>query len=280
MTTDARLGIIAGGGNLPERIAAHARNDGRNPYVIGITGYVSEAFVSAYDGHLTSIGEIGKQIRLLSEANCTDLVFAGIVRRPDFAKLRLDIKGAAELPRILAAASKGDDTLLRAVIDVFERAGFNVIGADDVFGALLAKAGPLGAHTPDDNQIEDIRLAYRTVQRLGELDIGQAAVARNGVILAVEAQEGTDSMLERCATLPAFHEGLAGVLMKAPKPIQERRIDLPTIGVTTIEKALAARLAGVAFEAGGALIIDQQEVSARANAAGLFLYGVDAEKTV
>lgn len=275
MTETGRLGIIAGGGDLPARLAQHAQSTGRNPYVLGVEGFASSDLVERYQGASAAIGEIGKQITLLKKAGCQDLVFAGIVRRPDFNKLRLDFKGVRALPAIVAAAGKGDDALLRAVINVFEAEGFNVIGADDVFGGLLATPGPLGKHTPSNEQMDDIRLALEVVLRLGELDIGQAAVVRQGVVLAVEAQEGTDAMLARCETMPPLDKQPAGVLVKAPKPIQERRIDLPTIGPQTIERLLAAKLAGVAVEADGALIVDREEVMRLADEAGLFVFGVD-----
>lgn len=275
MTETSRLGIIAGGGDLPARLAQHAQSTGRNPYVLGVEGFASSDLVDQYQGASAAIGEIGKQITLLKKAGCQDLVFAGIVRRPDFNKLRLDFKGVRTLPAIVAAAGKGDDALLRAVVNVFEDEGFNVIGADDVFGGLLAKPGALGKHAPSNEQMDDIRLALEVVRRLGELDIGQAAVVRQGVVLAVEAQEGTDAMLARCETMPPLDKQPAGVLVKAPKPIQERRIDLPTIGPQTIERLLAAKLAGVAVEADGALIVDREEVVRLADEAGLFVFGID-----
>lgn len=275
MTEKPRLGIVAGGGDLPARLAQHARANGRDPFVLGIEDFVSKELLREYGGVSAAIGEIGKQVSLLRHANCEDLVFAGIVRRPDFNKLRLDFKGVRALPAIVAAAGKGDDALLRAVISVFEAEGFNVVGADDVFGGLLAVTGGHGRHSPSEQQMEDILLAYRAVQRLGELDIGQAAVARNGVILAVEAQEGTDAMLSRCEAMPPPGQLPSGVLVKAPKPIQERRIDLPTIGPETIRKLQAAKLAGVAVEADGALIVDRNEVLRLADEAGLFVFGID-----
>lgn len=279
MSTGSRLGIIAGGGELPERLASFASASGRPPYVLGVSGFASNALVERYGGELVSIGEMGKHIRLLREAGCADVVFAGIVRRPDFSKLKLDMKGAQSLPGIIAAAGKGDDALLRAVIRVFEDAGFNVIGADEVCADLLAPAGPIGQVTPSAENLADVALGRRVVERLGELDIGQGAVCRGGVVLAVEAQEGTDEMLRRCAGLEQHESGLAGVLFKAPKPIQEERIDLPTIGVATIENAAAAGLAGVAVQAGRALVLNCDAVVQAADRLGLFVFGYEAESS-
>lgn len=277
MNTQPRLGIVAGGGSLPFRLAAAAREAGRDPYILAVAGFASAELIADYGGEFVSIGEIGKQVRLLRGAGCEELVFGGIVKRPDFGNLRLDLKGVRELPTLAQAASKGDDALLRAVIGIFEREGFQVVGAETVFAGLLAQAGTLGTHKPASAHYEDMMLARQAVKRLGELDIGQAAVAREGLILAVEAQEGTDAMLERCAELPSFHDGKSGVLVKAPKPVQERRIDLPTLGVKTIEGAIKARLAGIGIEANATLLLDREEVLRLANEAGLFLHAFEPE---
>jgi len=181
------------------------------------------------------------------------------------------------IPAFLAAASKGDDALLRVLLEEHEREGFAVLGAEEVMGDLLATAGAWGAVAPTDAQRKDIIKAAKIAAAIGALDIGQGAIVCSGVVLAVEAQEGTDAMLARTATLPVAVRGDAsnrrGVLVKRPKPIQERRIDLPVIGVTTLENAAAAGLAGIAVEAHGALVAQRQQLIARADALGLFLYG-------
>ncbi|MDZ4762043.1 MAG: UDP-2,3-diacylglucosamine diphosphatase LpxI [Alphaproteobacteria bacterium] len=278
-----RLGIIAGGGALPRRLAEHVRTSGDDPFLLGVSGFVDPSLVAEFNGVQFAIGEIGKQIDALNAAGCRDIVFAGVVKRPDFQHLRLDVRGALILPRLVAAAAKGDDALLRVIVAVFSEAGFNVLGADDVIVELLCPAGPLGAHKPGEAHWSDIRHAARIARVMGEFDIGQGAVSCGGVILAVEAQEGTDSMIDRCAGLPPELRGsLAsrrGVLVKRPKPIQERRIDLPTIGPQTVKKAAAAGFAGIALEAGGALVLDRAETAALADASGLFVYGFRADET-
>jgi DUF1009 family protein len=181
------------------------------------------------------------------------------------------------LPALLAAAPQGDDALLRAVMAEHEKAGFTIIGAEQAMEHLLATPGVWGACAPSDGERGDIAKAAKIAAAVGALDIGQGVVVCDGVVLAVEAQEGTDAMLERVARLPEALRGLAnarrGVLVKRPKPIQERRIDLPTIGVKTIQGAAAAGLAGVAVEAGGALAVRRDALVAAADAAGLFVYG-------
>lgn len=277
MTSVPRVGIVAGGGDLPVKVFEYARRAGAEPYVLGVSGYASEEWVAKHEGELVSIGEVGRQIELLRKAGCSRLVFAGIVKRPDFSKLKVDIKGASVLPKLVAAALKGDDALLRATIEIFEQSGFSVIGADEFVQEMIGKPGLLTRRAPDGQEISDIKYAFEVVKRLGEMDIGQGAVVREGVVLAVEAQEGTDAMLDRCATLPAGGEASKGVLVKAPKPSQERRIDLPTLGIATIERASAAGLSGIAFEAGGAILLDERDMIERADELNMFLYGIETD---
>ena len=273
----ARLAIVAGGGDLPRRVAEQARKTGRNPFVVGLKGFAEAALLEEYSGPELSVGELGRLIQLMKKEGCEEMVFAGWLKRPDFSSLKLDLKGVQSLPKILAAAKKGDDALLRAVMDVFAEAGFRIIGADDVLSDLLVSAGPLGAIIPDAEHWPDIRRAAEVARISGSLEIGQGAVSCAGLVLAVEAQEGTDCMLARVGELQVEIRGTPearrGVLVKRPKPQQERRIDLPTIGVATVQAAGKAGLAGIAVEAGAALVVDREEVARAADQLGVFIYG-------
>lgn len=275
-----RLAIVSGGGDLPRRVAEQARRTGRNPLVVGLKGFAETSLVEEFDGAELSVGELGKLIQLMRREGCEEMVFAGSLKRPDFNSLKLDLKGVQSLPKILAAARKGDDALLRSVMDVFAEAGFRIVGADDVLNDLLVGAGPLGLVAPESEHWPDIRRAAEVALVSGSLEIGQGAVSCSGLILAVEAQEGTDRMLARIPDLVPEIRGTPqlrrGVLVKRAKPQQERRIDLPTIGVKTVEGASAAGLAGIAVEAGAALIVDREKVARSADAAGIFVYGFTA----
>ena len=261
--SDARLAIIAGGGDLPRRVAEHARRTGRNPLVVGLKGFVDASLLTEFAGSELSVGEIGRLIQLMKKEGCEEMVFAGSLNRPDFSSLKLDLKGVQSLPRILAAAKMGDDALLRSVMDVFAEAGFRIVGADDVLDDLRVGPGPLGAIAPGPDHWSDIRRAAEVAKISGSLEIGQGAVVCAGLVLAVEAQEGTDRMLDRIPELiveiRGTPEARRGVLVKAAKPQQERRIDLPTI-----------------VEAGAALVVDREAVAAAADAAGLFIVGFTA----
>lgn len=264
-----RLGIIAGAGELPKRIATHAVATGREVFILGLRGFADPALIAEFSGAEAAMGEIGKGIRLLEGAGCKEVVFAGAIQRPDLSALKFDMRGAALIPQLAAAAGKGDDALLRVVLNAFEKAGFTVIGADDVLGSLLAPTGPLGSRSPRETDWPDIRAASIAALEVGVQDVAQGAIARDGVVIAREARDGTDAMLGR---LPPS-DACAGVLVKRPKPQQERRIDLPTIGVRTVEGVARAGLAGIAVEAGAALVIDQPQVAAAADRLGVFVYG-------
>lgn len=271
-----KLGVVAGGGDLPVRIAQACAAQGRAYFVSRIAGLTDPA-LSAAPGDEHGLGQVGGRLKGLKAAGCDAVVFAGLVKRPDFSTLSLDPKGVMLIGKVLAAAKRGDDALLRVLVEAFEHEGFAVIGAEEALGDLAGPVGALGAHAPSDAALADIEKAAEIAAAIGRFDIGQGCVVCDGLVLAVEAQEGTDAMLARVAQLPEAIRGTAlarrGVLVKRPKPIQERRIDLPTLGVATIENAAAAGLAGVAYEAGGALLVDREAMRARADALGLFVFG-------
>lgn len=273
-----KLGLIAGGGSLPAEVADHCRAAGRDYFVIRLNGFADEV-MRGHPGADVGLAQLGKCFKLLKAEGCKAVCFAGKVDRPDFTRLAPDLRGLKALPGVIAAARKGDDALLRKVLAEFEKEGFVIEGAHEVEGSLTLPAGPLGRHRPGAEHGADIERALTVAREIGRLDVGQGAVVCDGLVLAVEAQEGTDAMLRRVAELPLAVRGSPeqrrGVLAKAPKPIQETRIDLPTIGLSTIQRAARAGLAGVAGEAGRLLVVDRDAVIAMADDLGLFVYGVE-----
>ena len=273
MTT--RIGILAGSGELPARLVAALRAVGREVFVIAFEGTTDPGIVADVPHAWLRPVEVGRIVDRLKGEGCRDLVLAGAVRRPDLASITPDRRGLKLLPRLLKAARRGDGALLGVVVEFLEEEGFRVIGAEDVLGDLLAPAGTLTRAAPDQRDGEDIAHGVRVVDALGALDVGQAAVVRGGLVLGVEAVEGTDALLHRCAAFRGAEP--AGVLVKLTKPGQERRVDLPTIGVATVAAAAAAGLRGIAIEAEGALIVDRAAVVAAADRAGIFIHGVSLE---
>ena len=275
-----KLGLIAGGGDLPVEIAEHCEKSGRPIFVIRLKGFAGPD-LSDYAGAEVGLAELGKCLRSLKRARCEAVCLAGNVSRPDFRTFMPDLRGLRLMPSLLAAARKGDEAMLRLLVAEFEKEGFRVEGAHEVMSDLTLPAGPLGRCKPSDEQMQDVDRALAVAREIGRLDIGQGAVVCDGLVLAVEAQEGTDAMLGRVAKLPDALRGrpgdCRGVLAKAPKPHQERRVDLPTIGLGTIQALARAGLAGVAGEAGRLLVLDRDAVIELADELGVFILGVEPQ---
>ena len=272
----SKLGLIAGGGTLPLSVAARCEAEGRPVFLVRLAGF-ADPHLARYPGIEAGMAEFGKVLSALRRAGCDAVCFAGTVNRPDFKTLKPDFKGATLLPGIVAAAAKGDDALLRKILSVFEAEGYAIEGADDILGGETLPGGALGAVAPTSPQLADLRKALYVAEKAGELDIGQGAVVCDGLVLAVEAQEGTDAMLARVAGLPADLRGSGadrkGALGKAPKPIQDLRVDMPVMGARTVEMAAAAGLAGVGGFAGKLIVIDRAGVIEAANRLGLYVWG-------
>ena len=267
------LGILAGGGRLPGQVAAAARAAGREVFLVGLEGFADPAVLAPWPHEVIRILAAGRILAALRAHGCRDLVLIGPVRRPSLLGLRPDAEGARILARIGRAAFAGDDGLLAAVVKVFAEEGFRVLGAQEILAEAVGPAGLLSRAAPDALAMADIRRSVAVLGAMGAVDVGQGCVVQQGIVLAVEAAEGTDAMLARCRALA--RPGPGGVLVKLVKRGQDRRTDLPTIGPGTMAAAAAAGLRGVAFEGGGTIVADRDAAIAAADAAGLFLLGLD-----
>lgn len=267
-----KLGIIAGGGELPARLVEHCRNTGRDVFVVALEGQTDPHFVTSVEHLWTRLGAAGSTLEALRAAGVGQLVMAGAIRRPSLAELRPDMR-TAKFFATTGAAALGDDGLLSAIIGALEKEGFGVVGIDQILPDMVAAQGVFGNHAPDLQAEDDIKTALSAALAVGAADKGQGAVACRGRVLAVEDADGTDAMLARVAGLRSGDKG--GVLVKVGKPGQERRADLPTIGVATIENAAMAGLSGIAIEAGSSLVVDKDAVVRAADAAGIFVIGIE-----
>jgi len=269
-----RLGLLAGSGNLPKAVVEAVKEAGNSVYIANLM----EDHGLGEIGSVYSLGEFGKIAKAFKKQGVTHVCFAGNVARPDFKKLRPDFKTLTKLPGAMRAAKDGDDALLSYVVKTFEREGFDIIAPQELCQNLLMPTGSLGANDLSKKHRNDAEKAITTALEIGKLDIGQGAVVCQGLVLAVEAQEGTDAMLRRVAELPMDIRGNTGarqgVLAKMVKPGQETRIDLPTIGPITIELAAEAGLAGVLVESGSAFVIDRAAVIEAADRYGMFVVGL------
>ena len=268
-----KLGIIAGGGALPGQVAAAARAAGRAVFILGLEGFADPAVVAPWPHEIRRLGAAGRIIAALRQHGCQDLVMIGPIRRPSLLDLRPDAEGAKLLARVGRAAFAGDDGLLAAVIRVLTEEGFRVIGAHEIIREVVAPAGVLTQTQPDAQAMSDIDRGVQVARMLGAADVGQGCVVQQGLVLAVEAIEGTDAMLLRAGALR--RDGIGGVLVKLVKPSQDKRADLPTVGPDTVRNAAAAGLRGLAFEAGATILAEREACLAAADAAGLFLLGLE-----
>ncbi|WP_425408801.1 LpxI family protein [Hyphococcus sp.] len=275
MTAWKKVGIIAGAGALPTELINACLKKSFPFFVIRLSAIADET-LNKFPGVDCGIGQAGKILDSLRASNCDAVVLAGVVKRPNFSSLNLDAFGARLLPGIIAAAVRGDGYILNSLSRIIEKEGFRLIGANDITDNLVAPTGVIGKHKPSMQNMMDIKKGHALISTLGKFDVGQGAIVANGYVLAVEAAEGTDNMLKRSALLPN-DVSECGVLVKIPKPHQDLRIDLPTIGPETISNAKQARLSGIAVKSHQTLIIDQLETINLADEANIFIYGITTD---
>jgi DUF1009 family protein len=273
------LAILCGGGSLPFAVAEAVTRRGVRVVMFCLHGWADAERARAYPHHWIAIGQFGRFLRLAREEGCGDVLLLGNLVRPALRQIRLDFATLRVLPRIIAAFRGGDDHLLSGIAGIIQDHGFRLVGVPEVAPEVLMPSGLLGARRPSGQDRADIARALAVLQATGPFDVGQAVVVADNHVLALEAAEGTDGMLRRVAELrDAGRIRLPrgrGVLVKAPKPTQDRRLDLPSVGPQTIEGAAAAGLAGIAITAGAAVVAEPQDMLRAADAANLFVLGID-----
>lgn len=277
--SDRPLAIIAGGGSVPAHVARAAIRDGRRVMVVGIEGEADDT-IAEFPHDWFQWGQLGHLEKILSNHGKGDVVLIGGVKtRPDFKRLKLDLGAVRMLPTLVSLMANGDNTVLIGAIRLVESWGHTVVGAHEIADDLVATAGALTDKHPRSDDMTDANRAMGAARAIGAIDAGQAAVAVNGRIVALEAAEGTDGVLARIAALRQSGRlkwrGRAGVLAKCPKPQQDLRVDMPTIGPSTVAGVGAAGLAGIAIEAGHVMLVEREETLHRAQATGVFIFAVE-----
>ena len=273
---ERKLGIIAGSGDLPRKVIAHCRDQHKPYFVLAIEGQTDSITTENSEHCWIKLGSIGAAIQTLKNAGVRDILMAGPVKRPGWSDIRPDAKGALWLAK-LAKNAFGDDSLFRILIELIEKEGFSVIGIETLMGqAILAPQGLMGTVDLDEAAWKDIQHAQKILKLTGEADIGQSLIIQDGVILGIEAAEGTNELIRRCQHL--HRPGPGGILLKMTKPWQERRVDLPTIGIETIQLASDHGLRGIAVESGSVQILQKEECTTYADKKGLFLIGIPHDR--
>ncbi len=281
-TGDGPLAIICGGGSLPFTVADAAQRRGRRVVLFALHGSADAARVAAYKHHWVSITQVGRFFRLARTETCRDLVMIGGVVRPPIRNLWMDATTVLLMPRIIRLLRGGDDHLLSGMMAILEENGFRLIGAHQIAPEILVPEGVVAGRMPTERERTDISRGLALLRATGPFDVGQAVVVAYNYVIAVEAAEGTDAMLARVADLRRSGKiptptGV-GVLVKAPKQGQDRRVDLPSIGPKTIEGAARAGLAGIAVVAGSAIVAEADRIAAVADRAKVFVVGVAAHE--
>lgn len=271
--THRKLGIIAGGGNIPQMLIGECLKQNKDFVVLAIEGNADkELFDGAdYPHKWIRIGQAGTGFKYFAEQKVQDVVMIGTIRRPSFFDLVPDLRTTAFFAKV-GAKALGDDGILRALVSEIEGDGMQVKGVHEVMPELLIKEGALTKKKPDKKEITDIKRGIEAALTLGRLDIGQAVVVQHGLVLGVEGIEGTDELMRRCQEYR--RKGAGGILVKLRKPQQDMRIDLPTIGPRTIERAHETGLNGIVAHAGNGLIVDEEETIRLADKYGMFIIGV------
>ncbi len=272
METIKKVGLLAGSGQMPVKIIQSCRERGIDIYVIGLEPFADEDAFASVPHTMARMGEVGKIFKALKDNGAVDIVMAGGIKRPSLKELIPDWEGAKLIAK-LTMKKLGDDGLFRAVIAEVESRGFKVRGIEEVVPEMMFHSGVYGKVKPSKDDMDDIARGIEVAKALGKVDVGQAVVVQEGMVLAVEAAEGTDMMLSRAATVKK--QGKAPVMVKIKKPGQDTRTDMPAMGIQTIEQLKKYGMGGIAVESGGILVIEREEAIKMADEAGIFIIGVE-----
>ncbi len=256
---------------MPCEVADAVTRRGRAVHIVGLEGE-AEPDIARFSHTWVNLGGVGAMLRAFKANGCRELVIVGRVKRPNLATIRPDLGFWSNLPILLRFLRGGDDAILRMVVVFFERHGLTVVGAHDAAPELTAPVGVLGRHAPLAADRHAIAVCAAALSALGPFDAAQAAVGGAKGLRAVEGADGTDAMLRRLAADRAGAKG--GVLVKIPKPGQDRRVDLPAIGPETMRRALEAGLSGVAVLSGATLFAERRRAIELADESGLFVLGI------
>lgn len=276
-----RVALIAGNGQLPAEILREMNAMKLDPLLIGIRGEI-EPELSSLASEILTYGQLGRLFEYLKMENIHHVIFAGgINKRPDFKSMKMDFVTLKDVPTLLKIVMGGDNSVLSKVATYFAKKNVTVVGAHKVVPSLLANKGFISGKVPLKSALPVIEKAYLAAKQIGAMDVGQAAIAEDGRIIALEAAEGTDAMIERVANLRKSgrigKNPSIGVLAKALKPDQDMRADLPSIGPDTVRSVAKAGLKGIVLEADRSFILQKEETLKLAVKEKIFIIGVSDE---
>lgn len=265
------IALLAGRGDLPRNLIQIFQKQSRPFFIVAFHDQTDKAIVKDTPHEWLHFGEVGKALKIFHDHQIKEIVMAGNITRPTLRSLRPDWIGVKWLAR-LGTKALGDDSILKKVISMIEGESFKVVAPHDILNDLLAPEGVITLARPDDQAWQDIERGVEILSALDPVDVGQATVVQEGLVLGVEAIEGTEALIKRAGELK--RDGIGGVLVKLSKRQQEVRADLPTIGIETLKQSYESGLRGIAFEAGRSILLNKEDAIKYANEKGLFLIGL------
>ncbi len=267
------LCIIAGGGDYPLKIINQCIMTKQPFCVMALEGQCDSLIQDDINHIWLSFGAVGKGLKYLKDNNVTDIILAGNIQRPSLSEIKPDFIGMIWMAKI-ASKSQGDDAILSALSEQFENEGYKVIGSKDIFNeAFFMPEGIVTKTKPNDLDIKDIEIGVDILKGISKYDIGQSIVIQQGVCLGVEAIEGTAKLIKRAGCNKLSGDG--GALVKIAKINQDKRIDLPTVGLDTIDQIVSADLKGLALEIGNVQILDKEKFFKKADDLKIFVIGIN-----
>jgi DUF1009 family protein len=268
-----KVAIIAGAGLLPLHVYEACLEKNIPVVVVGFEGETSFEIFKEENVHKFPIHKVSKLFKFLKEQEVSHITLAGKVRRADLTRLLLDPKGAKLLAKIIKGGLS-DNSILTTILKFFESEGYEVIGPDRLASKIIVEQGNLTKLKPSKTALNDIKKGVKILKSVSEHDVGQALVIQAGLVLGVEAAEGTNELMKRCGEIRQKDAEEGPVLIKICKPQQDTRVDLPCIGPKTIEIAKEYGFSGIVLEAGKTLILNHDETIKLANSSGVFICGV------
>ena len=260
------IGLIFGETPFPKEILNKIKKKRINYLIIDLTK--NKVFKKNKNSFSVSIGEFGKIINILKKNNCKKVIFAGSVKKPNFSKLRLDLKGMLYMPRIIKSSKLGDAAILKEIIKILDKEKIKTISSLTFNPELSLKKGNFTKIKPNKEDIIDINKAIKTLSKLSQYNYSQGTVVRNNKVVAIESRGGTKAMLRKCKS---FKNKNKGVLVKFPKKKQDLRIDLPTVGYKTFVQCKSVGLKGIVLKGKSNILLEKRKCINFANKNKMFL---------
>ncbi len=260
------IGLIFGETKFPNEILKKIKKKQLKYLIIDLSR--SKKFKKDKKSYSVSIGQFGKIINILKKNNCKKVLFAGKVLKPNFSKLKLDLKGIYYIPRIINAAKLGDAAILKEIIKILNQQKIRTISSINFNPELSLGSGNYTKIVPNEEDKKDIKKAITTLNKLNKYNFSQGTVARNEKIIAIEGKGGTEKMLRKCKNKKIINNG---VLVKFPKKKQDLRVDLPTVGLKTLMQCQKARLKGIVLKNKCNVFLERNKCISFANKNKMFI---------